>query len=199
VPAPPAGPRATTAGASAAGPPTAVGHPGARIGDADAGHQFFGVDALVQDGIVDREEQAAIAGLHQRIDSLQQHAITAREDLPLRLVAFDGVGEQQERRQCIALVVRAFLVVSVGREQQVDLAKEAEPVILLAPAQGLLHQLRIAQYVAGHAGGGHRPRGVVMDLVVVLRLADEELGHRPEHLDSMVSRSSADSASRIAS
>ncbi len=155
---------------------------GARIGDADAGHQLFGVDALVQDRIVDREEQAAIAGLHQHIHRLQQHAIATREDLPLRLIAFDGVGEQQERRQCIALVVGAFLVVAIGREQQVDLPQEAELVVLLAAAQGLLHQFLVAQHVAGHAGGGHRPRGVVMDLVVVLRFADEELGHRPEHL-----------------
>ena len=156
------------------------------VGDGDAGDQLRGIDALVRHRVVDREEAAGVAGLDQRVDRLEQHAVAAAEDAAPRLVARDRAGEGHERGQRVTLVVGAFLVIAVGREQPVDLGQEAALAVLRGAQQRLFHQFGLAQDIAGHAHAGGRPGGVVVDRVEAIRgfLRQEACGAPEQVVDA---------------
>ena len=63
------------------------------VGDGDGVVQLHGVEPLLADGVVHRKEPSAVGELNGGADGFAQDSIAVREDLPLRLVALDGLGE----------------------------------------------------------------------------------------------------------
>ena len=73
--------------------------------------KFNSIDYLLKP--IDREELARIALLDRRSDRFENDAVTMLEDFTLRLILLDRLGEQDERHQGVALIVRSFGIVAV--------------------------------------------------------------------------------------
>ena len=71
-------------------------------------------DALIFNGVIDGEEEARIILVDCGIDRLLQNAVARFENGALGLVFLDGLGEQHERHQGVALIVGTFIIIAVG-------------------------------------------------------------------------------------
>ena len=101
------------------------------------------------------------------------------ENLEFGRVLLDGTSEDDEGHQSVALVVRSFGVVAIGREEQVQLAQEASAAVAVEAQQRTPEERLVVEDEAGHAHGGSRPSGMVVHPVECFRLADgQEIRHR---------------------
>ncbi len=56
-----------------------------------------------------------------------------------RLLALDRLGEMIERHERVAYVIRPFHIVSVGREQQIELTEKAAGSVTLRSIKRAIH------------------------------------------------------------
>src|SRR3546814_15589239 len=75
--------------------------------------------------VVDRQEIAVVRQVDRGADRLQHDAVAICENLAARIVRGDRSREDDERLQRIALIIGAFGIIAVRREEQVELAEEA--------------------------------------------------------------------------
>ena len=83
------------------------------IGDRNSVIELVGVEALVTDRIVEREEMAPVGKLYGCLQRLQEDAVPVFENSPAWLVSRDRVRENHERHHGIALVVWTFGIIAI--------------------------------------------------------------------------------------
>src|SRR3546814_5148792 len=83
--------------------------------------------------VVDRQEITIVREVDRGADRLEHDAVAILENLAARIIRGDRGREDDERLQRIALIIGAFGIIAVRREEQVELAEEARLAALVEP------------------------------------------------------------------